>query len=1057
MQLHTQAKAVSAPSFKAAPSSLLQHKCACGSSAGLDGECEECRKKQLQRRPANGAEVSTVPPMVHEVLRSPGQPLDPATRAFMEPRFGHDFGNVRIHADAKATESAGLLNAFAFTSGQDIVFGAGQYAPQTISGKKLLAHELTHVIQQRSVSRDVPQFADSKRAGSHEREADGVAEKILQEKNSDQVVRPTAQPPNLINCKSVDNATATPSAVPAPESSVKPADKITDQLKAKAKQDATKIKNILQENTFLGPGNQADIMAIVETWANNPTETGTRLAPFDYFIVALRAATFETGLVVKQYTSAFDQIFHRMSNDRVAQFKNWMQTQARILKDEKAIEMAKFEIDKELALESLQLSAEVTAAFASGGGSVLLQIIAWLATTLPGLYQKAKTIFDFVNTLRNIKLADIKQFFSPVGLGDLLVKTLFGEIQGLPAVEKEDEGESKEEKEPAAGKEEKGLIKVLHIVIKIFKVLKKVYGKVVAGVNKILAAINITTKSWFPSFSMIYAGIFKVMEVVSNPIAVLNDAVSKVREIISNFFKGIRAKVDEIAGVIKAQIEIIGKPAQLMKTLADKAVEMVLNFIITHPPSALVKVAFRAVEAGAGKSILELVREKIPIADKLINQIAESDTVKTLLKPLEPPIATVSGVTERIAGQAGGLINNVEGQALALVGSGTQMVSKIAGVDITQQQTAPAAKTETTSPEKMEGQEPIEAEAKGTTKPSGNFLDVVKQGVHTRLLMIGERNLVQKGKELGKAALEKGVEAGKGLAGKVKGLLLGPKVDFETLGVHHQLWVEEQKEEVFVFMASEDENEIEKRVVLYNKRLAKLEDQQTKEELTKLIEQLVTLNTHIKSTAKKEPKGLENDKQKVAQVIQQIEQLIPLIEFKTPNGAKIKVTREWSLLICDGSCKEIDSYKNHKEKVKGTGLDVHHLLEKRFLDPLNKLRKKRGINDQPTEDKDEINSVVLPGSKKSIENLVNSDPAAKGLEKSPYFHRWLSSGEQQFSISAELQNRVSGIGNQYSDAVAKETVTAGEVFDVHKEIYEVAGKQAWTDAIKIYFKGLLKF
>ena len=89
-----------------------------------------------------------VPPIVRDVLRSPGVPLDTITRSFMEPRFGHDFGKVRVHADAHAAESAGAVNALAYTVGRDIVFGARQYEPRTIAGQRLLAHELSHVVQQ---------------------------------------------------------------------------------------------------------------------------------------------------------------------------------------------------------------------------------------------------------------------------------------------------------------------------------------------------------------------------------------------------------------------------------------------------------------------------------------------------------------------------------------------------------------------------------------------------------------------------------------------------------------------------------------------------------------------------------------------------------------------------------------------------------------------------------------------------------------------------------------------------------------------------------------------
>jgi hypothetical protein len=112
-------------------------------------QCEEDEK--LQRRTQN-PELGTqndsfAPPVVHDVLRSPGQPLDAATRAFMEPRFGHDFSRVRVHTDAGAAASARAVNAAAYTVGADVVFRPGRYAPHTAEGRRLLAHELVHVVQ----------------------------------------------------------------------------------------------------------------------------------------------------------------------------------------------------------------------------------------------------------------------------------------------------------------------------------------------------------------------------------------------------------------------------------------------------------------------------------------------------------------------------------------------------------------------------------------------------------------------------------------------------------------------------------------------------------------------------------------------------------------------------------------------------------------------------------------------------------------------------------------------------------------------------------------------
>lgn len=210
MKTQTKAPSPVRPAFTPARTGLLQRKCACGGSPGVDGECEACRNKRLslQRQTISAAGSATAPPIVHEVLSSPGQPLDAGTRAFMEPRFGHsfsqlqvlhndarqypqgslainqpgdayeqeadqaadtvigmpvrsylwkekreippgyDFRQVRIHTDPLAAESARAVNARAYTVGRDLVFGPGQYSPETREGQRLLAHELVHVIQQ---------------------------------------------------------------------------------------------------------------------------------------------------------------------------------------------------------------------------------------------------------------------------------------------------------------------------------------------------------------------------------------------------------------------------------------------------------------------------------------------------------------------------------------------------------------------------------------------------------------------------------------------------------------------------------------------------------------------------------------------------------------------------------------------------------------------------------------------------------------------------------------------------------------------------------------------
>lgn len=129
----------------------VQRKCtACAQEEQVQRKCAGCEeeeKPEVHRKEA-GAGPESAPPIVHDVLGSPGQPLDGATRAFMEPRFGYDFSDVRIHTDAKAAESAESIQAHAYASGRHLVFNQGQYTPGSREGMRLLAHELTHVVQQ---------------------------------------------------------------------------------------------------------------------------------------------------------------------------------------------------------------------------------------------------------------------------------------------------------------------------------------------------------------------------------------------------------------------------------------------------------------------------------------------------------------------------------------------------------------------------------------------------------------------------------------------------------------------------------------------------------------------------------------------------------------------------------------------------------------------------------------------------------------------------------------------------------------------------------------------
>jgi hypothetical protein len=128
---------------------------------GLDRKCASCEEEEesarVQRAPTSrGAADGEAPALVNQVLRTSGGPLEASARSFFEDRFQRDFSRVRVHADSVAAESARAVKARAYTVGRDIAFGRGEYQPATREGRRLIAHELAHVVQQSAWSPDGP-------------------------------------------------------------------------------------------------------------------------------------------------------------------------------------------------------------------------------------------------------------------------------------------------------------------------------------------------------------------------------------------------------------------------------------------------------------------------------------------------------------------------------------------------------------------------------------------------------------------------------------------------------------------------------------------------------------------------------------------------------------------------------------------------------------------------------------------------------------------------------------------------------------------------------------
>ncbi|HYH08444.1 MAG TPA: DUF4157 domain-containing protein [Thermoanaerobaculia bacterium] len=151
---------------------VVQRKCGCG---GTCGACSN-EKKKVQRR-ALGDTMPGLPSSVTRVLGEPGAPLDPNTRTMMESRFGHSFADVRVHTDTHAAASAAAIDAAAYTAGTHIVFGTRRFEPHTTEGRRLLAHELAHVVQQRNGTA-LPEGVGPAN-DPHEREADRVADAVV--------------------------------------------------------------------------------------------------------------------------------------------------------------------------------------------------------------------------------------------------------------------------------------------------------------------------------------------------------------------------------------------------------------------------------------------------------------------------------------------------------------------------------------------------------------------------------------------------------------------------------------------------------------------------------------------------------------------------------------------------------------------------------------------------------------------------------------------------------------------------------------------------------------
>ena len=169
---------------------VIHRKCA-PCEAG-DTSCPKCEEEEKVRRKEKPGHAPQVGPTAHaqiSALRGGGQPLPPSVRAFFEPRFGADFSQVRLHTNSAAAEAARAIQAKAFTAGQDVAFAAGEYVPDSAVGRKLLAHELTHTLQQKDGASLQSAELISQRDDPAEREAQSMADNFVHTRDTDECER----------------------------------------------------------------------------------------------------------------------------------------------------------------------------------------------------------------------------------------------------------------------------------------------------------------------------------------------------------------------------------------------------------------------------------------------------------------------------------------------------------------------------------------------------------------------------------------------------------------------------------------------------------------------------------------------------------------------------------------------------------------------------------------------------------------------------------------------------------------------------------------------------
>lgn len=297
----------------------------------IQRKCSHCKgnedKDFLQMKSVdsvNGTDSNyseKIPQIVNDVIHSPGEQLDSEARAFFEPRFNHDFSQVRLHTDAKAGMSAKMVNALAYTVGNNIVLGSEQYAPSTSQGRWLIGHELTHVLQQQSGISTINSPETKQQNPIHENNTEIFTK---QEKTDSSFNSKTTnlKPAPVYIQRAID--------ISKPDSSLKSKNTELDQLpssvEAEMTDDLQVIVSILKD-AHLQKSKQEIILSLIRKWSNK--DNSENPIYLKRFLTLLKLKNFyerrfKTLWWTAELLSVFDEIWRRFDKQQIKEFQKFI-------------------------------------------------------------------------------------------------------------------------------------------------------------------------------------------------------------------------------------------------------------------------------------------------------------------------------------------------------------------------------------------------------------------------------------------------------------------------------------------------------------------------------------------------------------------------------------------------------------------------------------------------------------------------------------------------------------------------------------------------------------